>query len=199
MRKRSDLLAHTLRDVPGHDGRPCRIHTVAFEDAGDALAAAKRFREHGFEIVDVHSPFPIHGIEEVLGWRETRLGYVTLAGGLTGLTIGILLQGLTHGWDWPLNIGGKTNLAVPAMAPVMFELTVLLAAFATVFGLFYRRRLRPRINPSKFFGQPHHLVTDNRFVLLVLEQDGGFSPTRFAALCEELEPVEVVEAWKVMS
>ena len=197
--RRKDATTHALRDVVGHDDRPCRIHTVAFEDAGEALGAARRLREEGFDIVDVHSPFPIHGIEEVLGWRETRLGYVTLAGGLLGLSIGFGLQAWTHGIDWPLNIGGKTNLAWPAMGPVMFELTVLFAAYATVVGLFFRRRLRPRFNPSASIGQPGPGVTDNRFVILVLEQDGSFSDKRFDALCDELQPVEVNDAWKVFS
>lgn len=194
-----DMTARALLEVPGHDGRPCRVHTVAFEDADEALRAAVRLKQAGFEIVDVHSPCPIHGLDDALGWRETRLGYVTLAGGLFGLTAGLSLQVYTHGFDWPLNIGGKTALAWPAMAPVMFELTVLIAAFATVFGLFFRRRLRPRWNPGKPIGQPGPGVTDNRFVILVLEQDGGFSPKNFDRLCEELRPVEVVNSWKVFS
>lgn len=195
----TDLTARALLEVPGHDGRPCRVHTVAFEDADEALNAAIRLKHEGFEIVDVHSPCPIHGLDEALGWRETRLGYVSLVGGLVGLGVGVALQAYTHGFDWPLDIGGKTNLAWPAMVPVIFELTILIAAYATVFGLFFRRRLRPRWNPGKPIGQPGPGVTDNRFVILVLEQDGSFSSTGFAELCDELRPVEVVEGWKVFS
>lgn len=198
MRKR-DLTARVLREVPGHDSRPCRVHTVAFEDPQVALSAVRRFKSEGFQIVDVHSPFPLHGLDEALGWRETRIGYVTLFGGLLGLAMALGLQAYTHGFDWPLNIGGKTDLAWPAMVPVVFELMVLLAAFATVFGFLYLRRLRPRWKLDADIGQPPGNVNDDRFVILVLEQDGGFSKDEFDSLCEELSPVEVVDSWKVLS
>ena len=187
-----------LDELDGHDGQPCRIHTVAFAGPEEALSAAKRLREQGYLIADAHSPFPIHGIEEALGWRETRLGYVTLVGGLLGLTFGFGLQIYTHGVSWPLNIGGKTNLAIPAMGPVVFELMVLIAAYLSVFIFLFRRRLRPRLNLNANLGQPNMRVNDDQFVLLVVEQDGGFSMPAFRKVCEELDPIEVNESWRVM-
>ena len=194
----SDPTRRTLRELDGHDGQPCRIHTVAFEGPGEALTAAKRLRKDGYLIADVHSPFPIHGIEQVLGWRETRLGYVTLIGGLIGLGLGILLQAYTHSVAWPLNIGGKTDLAIPAMGPVAFELLVLIAAYLSVAAFFYRRRLRPRFKLDGNVGQPGDRVNDDHFVLLVVEQDGGFSRDSFLAVCDELDAAEVVESWRIM-
>jgi hypothetical protein len=155
-------------------------------------------RKEGYLIADAHSPFPIHGIEEALGWRETRLGYVTLVGGIIGLCGGFALQAYTHAVAWPLNIGGKTDLAVPAMGPVMFELTVLIAAYLSVFVFLFRRGLKPRLNLKANLGQPGLRVNDDHFVLLIVEQDGGFSRTKFLALCEELEAAEVNESWRVM-
>ncbi len=194
------IVKKTLRELDGHDGQPCRIHTVAFEDPRDTLSAAKRLREEGYTIADVHSPFPVHGIEDALGWRETRLGYVTLVGGLIGLTIAFCLQAYTHGVSWPLNIGGKTMLAFPAMGPVLFELMVLVAAYLSVFVFFFRRRLRPRFKlDAAALGQPGDRVNDDRFVILVVEQDGSFSRSSFLDLCSELEPVEVVESWRTLS
>jgi len=197
--RKGDMTAFVLAESAEHSGQPCRVHAVAFDDANGALDAAKRLREEGFTILDVHSPFPIHGIEKALGWRETRLGYATLVGGLVGFTGGLALQMYTHGFDWPLNIGGKTSFAWPAMLPVVFEMTVLFAAFATVLGLVFSRRLRPRWNPAAFIGQPGSKVNDDRFVLLVLEQDASFSLERMRWVCEELCPVEIIEGWKVFS
>lgn len=194
----SDPTRQTLGELDGHDGQPCRIHTVAFEGPTQALSAAKRLRKEGYLIADVHSPFPIHGIEKALGWRETRLGYVTLIGGLIGLTLGFALQAYTHGVAWPLNIGGKTDLAIPSMGPVIFELTVLIAAYLSVFAFFYRRRLRPRFSFKANLGQPGMRVNDDHFVLLVVEQDGGFSRGSFLEVCEDLEAAEVTEAWRIM-
>jgi hypothetical protein len=188
-----------LKELDGHDGQPCRVHTVSFDDPVPTLQAAKRLRKEGYLIADVHSPFPIHGIEATLGWRETRLGYVTLVGGLLGLTLGFGLQAYTHGIAWPLNIGGKTDLAYPAMGPVMFELMVLIAAYLSVFVFLYRRRLRPRLKLDVPIGQPGDRVNDDRFVILVVEQDGGFHRESFLELCAELEPVEVQESWRIVS
>lgn len=194
-----DLGILGLRETPGLDGRQCRIHTVAFEDPHVALAAAKRLVADGYHIIDAHSPCPIHGIEEVLGWKETRVGYATLIGGLVGLTIAVSLQMFVHGYSWPLNIGGKTSFAWPAMGPVAFELTVLIAAFATLGTLLHRGRLRPTWNSQVSVGQPDPLVNDNRFVLLVLEKDGSFNSPDFRALCKELKTVQLREDWKVLS
>ena len=194
----SDPTRQTLRELDGHSGQPCRIHTVTFEGPREALSAARRLRKEGYLIADVHSPFPIHGIEEALGWRETRLGYVTLIGGILGLTLGFALQAWTHGVDWPLNIGGKTDLAIPAMGPVMFELTILIAAYLSVFAFFYRRGLKPRVSLKANLGQPGDRVNDDHFVILVVEQDGGFARTKFLKLCEELDSAEVKESWRIM-
>lgn len=194
----SDPTRQALSELEGHSGQPCRIHAVAFEGPEEALFAAKRLRKEGYLIADVHSPFPIHGIEQALGWRETRLGYVTLVGGLIGLTLGFAIQAYTHGVSWPLNIGGKTDLAIPAMGPVMFELTVLIAAYLSVFVFFYRRGLKPRFNLEANLGQPNARVNDDHFVLLVVEQDGGFSRPKFLELCAELESAEVDESWRIM-
>lgn len=174
-----------------------RIHTLAFDDPEVTLEAVKRLRAEGFSVVDVHSPFPVHGLEDALGWRETRLPWATFAGGALGVTVGLSLALYVHTVSWPLNIGGKTNTAIPGIVPVVFELGVLLAAFGTVIALLALGRLWPRLRPERGPGQPTPRVTDDRFVVLVAERDASFSPARFRALAEELRPTEVVEAWEV--
>ena len=175
-----------------------RVHTVVFDDPEAALNAVRGLRKRGFEIPDVHSPFPIHGMDEAMGLRETRLPWATFIGGLMGISLGLGFQIWTHAVDWPLNIGGKTNIAWQALVPISFEVTVLLAAFATVITLFIRGRLFVRVRPEAPMSQPHQGVTDDRFVVLVKESDGSFSPDRFHALCKQLGAQEVVEAWGVI-
>ncbi len=192
-----DATAIALGELDHCEQSSCRVHAVAFEDAEDTLHAAKRLRADGFDIVDVHSPFPIHGIEDALGWRDTNLPWATFAGGCLGVAVGLALTMYVHTVSWPLNIGGKTNSAIPGIIPVVFELGVLLAAFGTVFALLFRRRLWPRRRPELGPGQPELRVTDDRFVILVAERDARFSSARFHALLAELEPVEVTEAWRV--
>ncbi len=174
-----------------------RIHSVAFDSPEGAVEAAHLFRAHGLEIRDVHTPFAVHGMDEAMGLRETRLPMATLFGGVLGCCLGFGFQAWTHAVDWPLNIGGKTNLAWPALVPIGFEVTVLLAALATVAALFVRGRLLPSLTGRMPTTQPHARVTDDRFVVLVAERDGSFSPARFHKLCERLGASEVLDAWRV--
>ncbi len=179
------------------EGTRRRIHALVFETPGDTLGAVRRLREEGFEVHDVYSPFALHGIDEALGLRRSRLGIATLLGGLFGGGSAFAFQVWTHAIDWPLVIGGKTPLALPAQVPVSFELTVLFAAFATMGGLVVRRRLLPRLTPEPV-AQPDPRVTDDRFVVLVVERDASFSPARFRAVAASLHPVALREGWRAL-
>ncbi len=173
-----------------------RTHMLLFDDPARTLAAVKRLRASGFSIAEVHSPFPVHGLDEAMGIAETRLPWATLIGGLIGGSLGLALQLWTHTTSFPLNIGGKTNAAVPGAIPVTFETTVLFAAFATVIALIVRNRL---FGPKQARADklPDPRVTDDRFAVLVAETNASFSWDRFSKLCEELEPCECVEGWRV--
>ncbi len=174
-----------------------RIHTVAFDDPDAALTAVRSFRDHGFEVTDVHTPFAVHGMDEALGLPETRLPWATFVGGVLGCCIGFGFQLWTHAVDWPLNIGGKTSIAWQALVPIGFELTILLAAFGTVGALLLRCRLFARLNPQTPATQPGPRVTDDRFVLLLAETDASFSMPSFHELCKSLGAKEVVDGWRV--
>jgi len=178
-----------------HVGR--RVHALVFDEPSKVLAGVRELRREGFDVLDVQSPFPIHGIEEALGLPETRLAGATLIGGIVGGTLAIAFQIWTHAFDWPLVIGGKSNLAIPALIPVTFELTVLFAAFATVGTLFWRRRLVPRFVSERAEGQADIRVNDDRFVILVVERDGSFSPARFRQIAESVSADETVIGWRV--
>lgn len=186
----------SLLAPPGGPAR--RIHTLAFEHPERTLNAVRRLREEGFEVHDVFSPFPVHGMDEALGLTGSRLGMATLVGGLLGGAVAFGFQAWTHAIDWPLVIGGKSPLALPAQVPVSFELTILCAAVATVGGLVVRRRLYPRLSSARPPAQPDPRVTDDRFVVLVVERDAAFSSTRFRELGRVLGSVQTVEGWRVL-
>lgn len=174
-----------------------RVHALSFDDPVRTLEAVRQLRGDGFEVFDVHSPFLVHGMAEALDLAPSRLGWATFVGGLLGAAVAFGFQIWTHAIDWPLVIGGKSPLALPAQVPVSFELTVLFAAFATVGGLLASRRLFPRV-ASRPAAQPHPAVTDDRFVVLVVERDAGFSPVRFRELLRRIGPIDVSEGWRVV-
>ena len=112
-----------------------RLHVGFFEDEHDVLAAAKECRERQIPIADVVSPYPIHGLDAVLGLRPSRLPWVTLTGALVGAGLGLWFE-YWSAWDnWPINVGGKPFDSLPAFVPVAFELTILFAGLATFFLL----------------------------------------------------------------
>ncbi len=117
-----------------------------------------------------------------------------LVGGIVGLGFAIWLQIWTHVHSWPLNVGGKSMAAIPAIVPVSFELTVLLAGLATFATLLLTCRLRPTAQAPAT--QPHDRVNDDRFVVLVVEQDASFASECFRDLCDEIKPVEPVDIWR---
>lgn len=173
-----------------------RIHVLTFRSPSRVLEAVERLRRERFIVVDVHSPFPVHGLERALGLRPTRLGLVTLVAGAVGGLVALAFQIWVHAFDWPMGIGGKDDLALLALVPVTFELTVLAAAVATFLALLWRRGLYPRVDGASV-SLPHPRVTDDVFAVLVDERNASFDPRRFDELCDELGAEEVIEGWKV--
>lgn len=180
---------------PERSGERTRLHALVLHDPEKTLRVLRRLRSEGYAIDDVHSPFPVHGMAEAMGLAPSRVSTATLAGASFGLLFAFGLQAWTSVVDWPLNIGGKSYLALPALVPVLFELSVLCAAFATVAALVGRSRLRPRgmAPPS----QPGANVTDDRFVIVIREDDARFDPVAFRTTATLAGADELIEGWKV--
>lgn len=165
-----------------------RVFIGWFDEEHAVVRATTAAREAGLLVHDVFAPFAIHGIDEAMGLRRSRLSYVCLGGGVVGLLFGAFLQYWTSVVSWPLNVGGKPLNSVPAFLPVAFELTVLFAALATVAALFVRARLRPRLTPPKGL-LPR--VTDDRFALALVTADATWNEARARAICASEGAVEI--------
>jgi hypothetical protein len=158
------------------------------------LAAIKGVREMGYSKLDACTPFPIHGIDDALGEKPSRLGFLVIFGGIFGFCAAILLQWWTGAVDYPLVIGGKPLFAFEFSIPIVFELTVLFAAFTAVFGMLALNGLpkfyHPMFNYSRMAG-----ATNDRFLLVIDSSDPQFESERTAGLLSALgsEHTEVVE------
>src|SRR5678809_343603 len=102
-----------------------------FRDADGLLAAVYAARDEGLTIQDVYTPCPVHGLEEAMGLRRSRLGFVTFAAGAVGLLAAMSFQFYAAVFDWTLNVGGKPNNSTLAFVPITFEITILFAGLAT--------------------------------------------------------------------
>ena len=99
-----------------------------FDDEELVLDGVDKVRQSGVKIHEVFSPFPVHGLDEVLGYKRTRLPIAAFMFGMTGTALALLMQIWMLGFDWPMIIGGKNFASLPPFIPVTFELTVLLAS-----------------------------------------------------------------------
>lgn len=179
-----------------------------FEDVSKVKAAATRVRDEGYVNWDLHSPFPIHGIEKNMGLKPTILPKITLAGGILGLLSGLYLVWWTNSnydrtffgipvpnflQSYPYMISGKPYFSLPANVPIIFETTILLAALFTVVGLFALNRLPMLYNPL-FKSKRFRLVTDDKFFVVIDADDPKFDEQQTREFLESLggKNIEVV-------
>lgn len=134
-----------------------------YEDEDVLLKAIKDIREQGVKIHEVYSPFPVHGIEDALGYKRSRLSIVAFMFGLLGTCLALTMQIGMMNVDWPMNIGGKDYLPLPSFIPVTFELTVLLASFGMVGTFLIISNLKPWGKPKLFDKR----ITDDKHVVAV--------------------------------
>lgn len=142
------------------------IHGI-YDDDDQLKEGATRLRSNGIRIKDVFSPFPIHGIDPIIGVPRTRLAITAFLYGITGTTLATLMMWYMMIHDWPTDIGGKPSFAyytnVPAFIPITFECTVLCAAHGMAITFFLRSWLLPGVSAKN----PDPRTTDDKFLMLI--------------------------------
>jgi len=141
---------------------------ATFDDEAALLRATTAVRRAGVPIDDAFTPYAVHGLDEAMGLRRSRLTWVCFAAGLTGAVTAMAFQIWSSAVSWPLNVGGKPFASIPAFIPITFELTVLSAALVSAFFFFFRSRLFPGQQAA-----PPPRVTDDRFVLVVADSEAA--------------------------
>lgn len=150
---------------------------LEFENALDLVDACAKVRDAGFKKWDAHTPFPVHGMDAAMGIRGTRLPFIILGGGFTGLCLALLLIWWTNAVDYPFIISGKPLFGWPAAVPVTFELTVLFSAFAAFFGMWGLNGM-PRLHHPLFSSERFARATADRFFLVIEKEDPKFDRTK---------------------
>jgi hypothetical protein len=168
-----------------------------FDNPQALLEAVRQTHAAGYRHLDAYSPFPVEGLADALGFRRTRMPLVIFVGGLTGCLAGYLMQYWCNAVDYPINVGGRPLNSWPMFLPVTFELTVLFAALAGVFGLLALCGLpmpyHPLFNVPDFAG-----ATRDRFFLCIEQADPLFDPGATRQFLAGLHPRgDVVEVhWR---
>lgn len=165
----------------------------AMYDDDDVLKdGAKKLVSQGVKVDEVFSPFPIHGIDPIIGVKHTRLGIFAFIYGLIGLTLATVGMRYFMVTDWPMNIGGKPNFSylenVLAFIPVTFEFTVLCAAHGMAITYLIANRTLPGMKAQN----PDPRTTDDRFVMeLRTSSNSKFTAEQLTAMVKQTGIVEL--------
>lgn len=189
-----------VADTETEDESPVLAGVMAeYEDVDSVYAAAIRVRDAGYRRWDVHAPFPIHGIEKAMNLKPTILPWICLGGGLTGLLAGLFLTvwTMSTSFDWagglqgyPYYISGKPLFSLPVFIPVIFETTILFAAFSAGIGMILLNALPMLYNPL-FKSERFRRVTDDRFFIVIDATDKKFDPVATEGLLRETRPLVI--------
>ena len=151
-------MAHTEKHI---------IVRALYDDDDVVLDAVKKVRSEGYDVHEVYSPFPIHGLDKAMGLAPTRISIAGFFYGLTGLTTAISITYYMMINNWPQNIGGKPSmmwgLNMPAFVPILFEMTVFFTAHLMVWTFWAKNKLYPGAAAQNY--DPR--VTDDKFLMEV--------------------------------
>jgi hypothetical protein len=163
-----------------------------FETADQILDATRRAHQAGYRRMDAYTPYPVEGLATELDLPRTRVPFVVLIAGLVGAAAGFFMQWWSMAVDYPFNVGGRPLNSWPVFIPITFEVMVLVASFAALFGMLFLNGLP----------QPHHPVfnaprfveaSPERFFLCIEATDPGFDREGTRQFLLGLNPTTVME------
>ncbi len=166
-----------------------RLLLATFDHEDDILAATAEVRRLGYCVVDVFTPYPVHGLDQALGLRPSRLTWVCFVCAMIGVIGMLWFEHWVAALSWAIDVGGKPWNSLPSDIPVAFEMAVLLGGFGSVFALLCVCRLYP----GKRACTPTSRVTDDHFVLVIEQSDASFSLSRVKQVLEEFHVLDLEE------
>lgn len=156
------------------------------------VEATKRSYAVGYRKLDAYTPFPVHGLAEAMGRRGIRIPLIVLAGGILGGLGGFLLQTYGAVFDYPINVGGRPYFSWPSFIPITFELTILGAVFAAVFGMLALNGLPQPHHP--IFNAPNfEMASRSHFFLCIEAADPNYDNAETRKFLESLGAMSVSE------
>jgi hypothetical protein len=169
-----------------------KVFYAMYDDDDVLKDGAKKLVAKGVKISEVFSPFPIHGIDPIIGIKNTRLGIMAFMYAITGTMLATIAMRYFMITNWPMNIGGKPNNTylqnILAFIPITFEFTVLCAAHGMALTYFLKNKTLPGL-PAQ---NPDPRTTDDRFVMeLRLSENTSMSEEELLVLLQTTGYVEL--------
>lgn len=132
-----------------------------YDDETDLMDAVRQANADHLDIMDVYSPFPVHGLDPILGLSESRLHIAGFVYGAIGTLTAFLFMTWVFTRDWPIIFGGKPYFSAPAFIPITFELTVLFSAIGMVVTFYTVCGLGPGVTNPVLDDR----ITDDKFCI----------------------------------
>ena len=158
-----------------------------FDEEDVLMRAVDKIRGKGVKIHEVYTPYPVHGLDNAMGYHYSNLPIAGFLFGMTGTILALTMMIYTLGFDWPMDIGGKPHIPLPAFIPITFELTVLLCALGMTGTFFVASNLHPFSQPKMF--DPRSV--DNKFVMAIDIANNKLTASQLSALLTETGVSEV--------
>ncbi|HYT20151.1 MAG TPA: DUF3341 domain-containing protein [Candidatus Polarisedimenticolia bacterium] len=163
-----------------------------FSAPEEFLHAVEKVREAGYRRFDAFAPFPVEGLSEALGLKRNLVPAITLLGGLAGGIGGFYFQYWASAITYPLNIAGRPLNSWPAFIPVTFELTILGASLAAVFGMLALNKL-PQPNHPVFNVHRFTHASSDRFFVCIEARDPKFHLEEVSRLLQNVHAHHITE------
>ena len=165
-----------------------------FETSADILHAAEKVRDAGFRRWDVYTPFPVHGMDKAMGMKNSKVGWFSFIGGVSGYTLGMLMIWYMNAYDYRIVVGGKPMFSPFSAFPPSYELTILLGSFGAILGMLFLNRL-PRLHHPLLKHQRFALATHDRFFVVIETADPKYAEAETRQLLESTgsKHIEIVE------
>lgn len=180
--------------MTGETPKPVYGIIAEFDTTADAIHAAEKVRDAGFRRWDVFTPFPVHGMDRAMGLRNSKVGWFSFIGGVTGYGLGNLMIWYMNAQDYGLLVGGKPMFSPFASFPPSYELTILLGSFGAILGMLFLNRL-PRLHHPLLKHKRFALASHDKFFIVIETADVKFSETETRKLLEDAgsKHIEMVE------
>lgn len=161
--------------------------SIIFSDEEPLLRAVRKLLASNEIILDVRSPFPVHGLDKLLSIKRSRIPVGGFIFGALGATIAFSFMTWVFTVSYPLIIGGKPFFAAPSFIPITFECTVLFAGISMFAALLIRSKLKPDIS----FVPVDENITDDMFVVLIDSANGKTTLEKIKSTLSDIQTIEI--------
>jgi len=159
-----------------------------FTEEPAIFKAVKKVRASGHKLHNIYTPYPVHGLDEAMGLRQTSLHTAGFFYGLFGVIAALSGMAFVTVHSWPLNFDGKPHFPLPSFIPITFEFTVLVSSVGMVLTFCWLNQLMPFVKKHVF----HPRQTDD-LIVMVLEVSEGTNPEELKTWFKDLNAIEISE------